>query len=67
MISDVLLEAVREIDRYRKDPNFSDCYSDPALARWIDRVRNDMNGLRRYLDMRPADPNGDPCLHPTAD
>jgi hypothetical protein len=50
MISDVLCEAVTEIERYQRD--FPNAYS--GLKAEIDKVKAVMNALRAYLDCPPA-------------
>jgi hypothetical protein len=55
MISDVLFEAIQEIERYQTDPVFAHCYVD--MREWIDRVKVRMERLRRYLDS--PDPRDD--------
>ena len=51
MISDVLAEAVDEIDRYRRDlPNVYD-----ACGRMLDVVRQIMDATRTVFDASPAD------------
>src|SRR5215471_2905956 len=52
MISDVLFEALEEIERYQTD---FDCYKDAAHV--IEPVKSAMRALQRYLD------NPFPTLH----
>lgn len=52
MISDVLAEAIAEIDRYLSDPVFADVY-EGALRSDIVELRNKMDGVRERLDTPP--------------
>jgi hypothetical protein len=52
MISDVLSEAVQEIDRYLADDVYG--YEAPELRDRILRVRHEMELLRIVLDTPPA-------------
>jgi hypothetical protein len=52
MISDVLSEAVQEIDRYLADDDGA--YNEPAIRERIMRVRNEMDLLRIVLDTPPV-------------
>ena len=57
MISDTLHEAVTQIDEYLKDGQVY-----PAdLAQRITRLRNEMDDLKKFLDLPPAAP--DPHEH----
>jgi hypothetical protein len=50
MISDVLCEALDEIERYQRD--FSNAYGESKEA--IEKVKAVMSALRSYLDCPPA-------------
>ena len=50
MISDVLFEALQEIERYQRE--MPDVYSDMAAD--IERVKVEMQTLQRRLDTPPA-------------
>ena len=52
MISDVLFEAIEEIERYQND--FSQCYDE--LRAEIDAVKEIMRALRIKLDTPPGWP-----------
>lgn len=52
MISDVMADAVREIDRYFTDPVFADTYGGELRKRII-RCRNEMEMIRSVLDTPP--------------
>ena len=52
MISDILFEAIEEIERYQKD--FSECYDE--LRAEIDAVKEIMSALRIKLDTPPGLP-----------
>lgn len=52
MISDVLSEAVDEIDRYLSDEVFADVYTGDLRARIV-AVRNEMEKIRVELDTPP--------------
>lgn len=54
MISDVLSEAVAEIDRYLTTPTFSVCYVGEMRQR-IRKCRNEMEAIRRVLDTPPSE------------
>jgi hypothetical protein len=56
MISDVLSEAVAEIDRYLNDDTYG--YDGSELHERIVRVRNEMDLLRILLDTPPAAHHG---------
>jgi hypothetical protein len=49
MISDILFEAIEEIERYQND--FSECYDD--LREEIDAVKDAMKALKIKLDTPP--------------
>ncbi len=49
MISDVLFDAVQEIDRYLNDPTFKEVYSGRLRGRIIE-LRDAMNAMRIELD-----------------
>lgn len=53
MISDVLHEAVNEIDRYLNDPVFATSYTG-ELRDHIVKVRDEMHSLRAELDAPPT-------------
>lgn len=53
MISDTLFDAVAEIRRYLDDPRYAGVYEAP-VRQWIERVANDMDGLRDFLDRGPT-------------
>jgi hypothetical protein len=50
MLSDVLFEARREIERYQKD--FGECYDGVRVE--IDKVKAVMDAMRAYLDILPV-------------
>lgn len=52
MISDVLSEAVNDIDGYLNDTRFLDTYSGDLRERII-ALRNDMHAMRKELDTPP--------------
>src|SRR5262245_61739614 len=52
MISDVLFEALEEIERYQRD--CPEAYSDPELKKEIESVKSAMRGLQRWLDTPPS-------------
>jgi hypothetical protein len=54
MLSDTLHKAVAEIDRYTTDPGTRGCYSEPALAAQITKVREAIDDLRNAMDLIPA-------------
>ncbi len=56
MISDVLSEAIAEIDRYLADDTYG--YGGSDLHERIMRVRNEMDLLRILLDTPPAPRHG---------
>lgn len=49
MISDVLCEAIWEIEEYQR--KFGDCYDDFRME--IDKVKAVMDAMRTYLDILP--------------
>jgi hypothetical protein len=53
MISDVLAEAVHQIDEYLTDPTFRESYQGDVLTR-IRLVRHAMDDLRQELDTPPT-------------
>lgn len=55
MISDVLFEAVEEIDGYLADPVYKDMYAGELRDRIL-KLRDDMNALRAELDTPPGQP-----------
>jgi metal-dependent amidase/aminoacylase/carboxypeptidase family protein len=57
MISDVLFEAVEEIERYQRDIPW--CYDDPAITAEIEAVKASMTALRIKLDTPPPPPTAD--------
>jgi hypothetical protein len=56
MISDVLTDAVQQMDRLTKDPIFSARYNELEAARRILNVRDSMRSLSAFL--RAAQPPG---------
>lgn len=52
MISDVLSDAVREIDRYLADPVFAAAYQGDVGEK-IRALRDEMDAMRRDLDRPP--------------
>lgn len=55
MISDVLSEAVQDINRYLEDPVFAGAYSG-AMTRRIKACVSEMEAILRALDTQPDDP-----------
>lgn len=53
MISDVLAEAVDELDRYLRDPVLGKSYTGPTRERIV-WLRNGMELVRQELDQPPA-------------
>lgn len=53
MISDVLSEAVFDIDYYLENAAFRDTYTGKMRQRIVD-VRNEMNEIRKALDKFPT-------------
>jgi hypothetical protein len=56
MISDVLFDAVADIDGHLKNPTFDKCYQG-KLRETIIAVRNEMDRVRSLLDEPPGWPN----------
>jgi hypothetical protein len=54
MISDVLFDAVQDIDRYLSDPVFNETYQGSLRTRIL-LVRHAMDDLREELDTPPQD------------
>jgi len=54
MISDVLSDAVHDMDRYLNDPLYDDPYGSALRARIL-AVRGQLETLRRELDNSPGD------------
>ncbi len=52
MISDILFEAITEIDRYRASDVTAKCYEGDLGAR-ITELQDQMKGLQAYLDVPP--------------
>jgi hypothetical protein len=55
MISDVLHDALIEIERYQTDPVFASAYSEPQLKAKIEAVKGAMRDLQHELDAPPRD------------
>lgn len=53
MISDVLSDAIAEIDEYLANPHYKDWYDGDLLKRIIE-VRNAMESVLRELDTPPS-------------
>ena len=51
MVSDVLADAIAEIDKYLADDRYGESGNDLRL--WIERVRGEMDALRAWLDTPP--------------
>jgi hypothetical protein len=56
MISDVLHDALGEIDGYQTDPTFARWYADPDMRGKIKSVTDAMRGLLRELHAAPGPP-----------
>jgi hypothetical protein len=56
MISDVLADAISQIDAYLSDPTFTDVYQGGLLTR-IRLVRHAMEDLRQELETTPSEEN----------
>jgi hypothetical protein len=61
MLSDVLSDALAEIERYRTDTVFAGCYADPALSAKLDAMTGLMEEVLRELDTPPS-PLGGPAI-----
>jgi hypothetical protein len=53
MISDILSQAVVDLDHYLTDPNFADTYTGEVRERVV-RLRDEAESLRAVLDTRPV-------------
>jgi len=53
MISDVLSEAIAQIERYQADPGCASIYAEPSLKAQIEDVKRAMRSLRAVLVARP--------------
>jgi hypothetical protein len=53
MISDVLSDAVADLDHYLTSPFYRDLYGTVILAR-VEALRAAMDALRQYLDAPPS-------------
>ena len=53
MISDVLSEAIAQIERYQADPGRASIYAEPSRKAQIEDVKRAMRSLRAMLVARP--------------
>lgn len=54
MISDILSDALAEIERYQTDPVFAPAYADPEIRARIETVKAAMRELQGILDTPPV-------------